>query len=394
MSEAMLVTDRERTGGLRPPGRVDIVVTTIGAGEFLDHYSDLIVAAEALDLVRIVVIADRKTPRRLHRAAEKARARGVSIVLPTLAEQEDLLNRLGAPDLVPWNSDNRRNVGYLLAWMSDAEYVISIDDDNLPASGDLLAHHGVVLEPRLPRQLLESPGRWFNPCDALAFEQPGPRVFARGFPYSRRGTEAEEATVRWEEAAVRINAGLWLGDPDVDAVTRLALGSRARSAQPGSRVLDRRTWAPVNSQNTALHREALPAYWFVRMGHRIFGSPLDRFGDILSGYFVQACAKHLGHCVRFGSPLTQHARNDHELLADLAVELPGILVTEQLAEWLPECELEGSTYAEAYRSLSQALDEAVECGDLLTAAPGAKDFIHDTAAAMREWLDLLTRAAL
>jgi hypothetical protein len=393
MSEAMLITDRERTDGQRPPGRVDIVVTTIGGGEFLSDYSDLVAGADALDLVRIVVIADRKTPRRLHRAAAKARARGVNIVLPTLAEQEDLLNRLGAPGLVPWNSDNRRNVGYLLAWMSDAEYVISIDDDNLPASGDLLAHHGVVLEPRLRRQLLESPSRWFNPCDALALEQPGPRVFARGFPYSRRQPEPEKTTVGWGEAAVRINAGLWLGDPDVDAVTRLALGPRARSAQAGARVLDSRTWAPVNSQNTALHREALPAYWFVRMGHRIFGSSLDRFGDILSGYFVQACAKHLGHCVRFGSPLTRHARNDHDLLADLAVELPGILVTEQLAEWLPECGLEGSTYAEAYRSLSQALDEAVECGDLLASVPGAKGFIHDTAAAMREWLDLLKRAA-
>lgn len=38
------------------------------------------------------------------------------------------------------------------------------------------------------------------------------------------------------------------------------------------------------------------------MGYRHNGQVIDRYADIFSGYFVQACAKHLGHAVRFGTP--------------------------------------------------------------------------------------------
>lgn len=374
-----------------PSARVDVVVTTIGEGEFLAPYADLVLRAEAADLVRLVVIPDRKTPRRLYEAVEGARRRGVEVVAPEIAEQEDLLKRLGAPDLIPWNSDNRRNLGYLLAWMSDAEYVVSIDDDNLPVADDMLAEHAIVVAGPTVQEIVSAGSGWFNPCGMLELDPAGVATFARGFPYAQREREPEIET-RSGEAIVRVNAGLWYGDPDVDAVTRLALRPRVKPTPPASVVLDSATWAPVNSQNTALHREALPAYWFVRMGHRLHGARIDRFGDIFSGYFLQACAKHLGHGVRFGSPPADHLRNDHSLLGDLAVELPGILALEDLVEWLRECELEGDGYEDAYRSLSHALDGAAEDGDVVGGEPETGGFLHETAAAMRQWLDLLKRA--
>jgi hypothetical protein len=372
--------------------RVDIVATTIGSGEFLAPYADLILRTGAADRARLVVIPDRRTPPAFYRAVEAARRRGVRVEAPTVAEQEELLRSLGAEDLVPWNSDNRRNVGYLLAWTSDAEVVISIDDDNLPVGDEMLEKHAIVAAGPVRQEIVSCDSGWFNPCRMLELDPPAVTAFARGFPYGQRQRQGATST-RVEEVTVRVNAGLWFGDPDVDAVTRLALRPRVRPSPVGALVLDRGTWAPVNSQNTALHREALPAYWFVRMGQRLFGGAIDRFGDIFSGYFLQACAKHLGHGVRFGDPVADHRRNDHVVLEDLSAELPGIRALEYLAEWLRELRLEGDGYADAYRSLSHALDEAAEEHEIVAAEPEARAFLHGTASSMRRWLDLLTRAA-
>jgi hypothetical protein len=371
---------------------VDIVVTSIGQGEFVSAYAELIAGAGAGELARMIVVPDRKTPRALYQAVCAARARDVDVLLPTLDQQQDLLARLGMPSFIPWDSDNRRNIGYLLAWMTDAEYVISLDDDNLPVERDLLARHAVVLGAAARSEVCSCASGWFNPCDLLALERPAARIFARGFPYGRRTAAREQTATRVTEATVRINAGLWLGDPDVDAVTRLALQPVAKSASRAAVVLDRDTWAPLNTQNTAFHRDVTPAYWFVRMGQRMLGSRLDRFGDILSGYFAQACAKHLGHSLRIGPPTTHHVRNGHALLDDLRCELPGILLLEHLLEWLRECKLEGTSYAEAYRALSHALDDHAERLESPVRTREVALFLHDTAAAMRQWLELLTRA--
>lgn len=48
---------------------IDIVITTINSGSFLEHYADTLAESGA----RLVVIPDRKTPRAFYEACEKAR---------------------------------------------------------------------------------------------------------------------------------------------------------------------------------------------------------------------------------------------------------------------------------------------------------------------------------
>lgn len=363
---------------------IDIVMTTIGSGSFLKHFTDTL----AEDGARLVVIPDRKTPAAFYEACERARGRGARIVSPDVAEQDRLLTKLGVSDLIPYESDNRRNIGYLLSYLNGSAFAVSMDDDNLPIDSPFLDEHRVVLRgPARHRTVFAGTG-WFNACDLLDVSPC--RVFPRGFPYGPRDT-ATEVTHAEELADVRVNAGLWLDDPDVDAVTRLAVRPKVTAYRGEAAVLAKDTWCPVNSQNTAVHHDALPAYYFLRMGQPIGGAAVERFGDIFSGYFVAACAKHLGHSVRFGGPIVNHERNEHDLLDDLAIELPAIRFMDELLSWLREFRLEGADYCEAYESLSHGLQDFAEQARGRAYSQEARAFLHRSAHLMRTWLTAVRR---
>ena len=70
------------------------------------------------------------------------------------------------------------------------------------------------------------------------------------------------------------------------------------------------------------------------------GLQIDRFGDIFSGYFSQACARHLGHSIRAGTPIAEHRRNAHRYLRDATQEMAGIWVLEDLLPWLADLRLD------------------------------------------------------
>ena len=122
------------------------------------------------------------------------------------------------------------------------------------------------------------------------------------------------------------------------------------------------------------------------MGYAISGMPIDRYGDIFSGYFAQACAHHLGGYVRVGTPIAAHKRNSHNYIRDATNEWSCILVSEDLIPWLREAHLCGGTYTEAYESLSHAIQEAVETfkGNVWTDVTRA--YFHQVAYYMRLWL--------
>lgn len=305
---------------------------------------------------------------------------------PPLDEQERILPRLGfSPDLVPYNSDNRRNVGYLMAAESGADFLISIDDDNYcPADEDYFAEHSVVCRDAQRFDVVDSNNGWYNFCDLLALE-PAHRIYPRGFPYSARH-QTPDIEIRSRKATVRINAGMWLRDPDLDGITWLAGPVRARAFKGKSIVLGDRTWSPVNTQNTAVQRDVIPGYYFLPMGHAETGLQIDRYGDIFSGYFSQACARHLGHGIRAGTPVAEHRRNAHRYLRDATQEMAGICVLEDLLPWLVGVRLEGQTYAEAYLSLSEQLEDSVSRFSGFIWTDATRDYFHAMAASMRAWV--------
>lgn len=361
-----------------------VVVTTIGDGNFLESYAAAVFREELVQDVHFIVIPDRKSPGELFRNAEEARRRGLRISCPSLEEQDAYLESLGSlRALIPYNSDNRRNIGFLMALEQECEILISVDDDNLPRPAQPFFGEHAVVDTYVEMEEVTSSNGWFNICELLGIEPP--RVYARGFPYRHRH-QRPELTFRMAEAAVHINAGLWLGNPDVDAVTALAIPARAVSYDSRSLLLSGNTWSPINTQNTAIAAVAIPAFYFARMGYPAVGMPIDRYGDIFSGYFAQACVRHLGYRVRVGTPATDHVRNSHNYLKDLTYELGCIWMLEDITEWLREARLQGSSYSEAYLCLAEMIEDAVERFSGPVWDDLARGYIHYLAYCMRAWL--------
>jgi len=263
---------------------------------------------------------------------------------------------------LPFHSIQRRNIGLLKAWQSGADVVITIDDDNWMLNHDFVRLHGIVGQgPELPA--VESSTGWFNVCSMLE-EAHGIPFYPRGYPRNERWKEEEAfISVVPLRRRVVVNAGLWLDDPDIDALTRLErpiIVRGMRQDAPPRFVLQPGTWSPFNSQNTALAREVIPAY---------FLSPcIGRYDDIWPSYIVTRIAHHLGDVIAYGHPLLRQKRNEHNLWKDLDAERVGMLLTDEFCAALRSIPLRSSTYAGCYGELVEKLPTTWRPGEAWTDA--------------------------
>jgi hypothetical protein len=150
-----------------------------------------------------------------------------------------------------------------------------------------------------------------------------------------------------------VNAGLWLDDPDIDAMTRIEhpiVVRGVRSSAPSRFTLQPGTWSPFNSQNTALARDVIPAY---------FLSPrVGRYDDIWPSYIVTRIANHLGEVISYGEPLLRQKRNIHDLWRDLDAERVGMVLTDEFCAVLRCLTLRGKTYQQCYAEITNQLPQA------------------------------------
>jgi hypothetical protein len=371
-----------------------ITTTTISPLDFLEAYADNLLRFGHERDVTIYVAGDRKSPAGCEEQAAACRARGVDARFLSIDEQHDYLKRF--PDLaalIPENTDNRRNVAYLKALDEGAETVISIDDDNYCSDNvDFVAGHNRVGTECEAPEAVGADG-WFNLCTFLEADPPLANLYPRGFPYGRRvdGTDTVTGTAR---GRVGVNVGLWLLDPDTDAIGRLQDRPFVRAWTGGTALLGTGVRCPINTQNTALTREAMAVYYYVRMGARLRGLVLDRFGDILSGYFLQVCADAVGDRIRIGDPIVEHRRHPHDLLVDLYHELAGIMVMEELADFLSTVKLPGDSYLAAYRALSRELETFVADRQGFIWSDETRAYFGEVARAMRVWADVVSELGL
>jgi hypothetical protein len=276
--------------------------------------------------VKIFVAFDEKTP---------VEAIDFCTELPFTKSVTSGVTRWKCSDAIGWNTIARRNIAFLEALKWGADVIYSWDDDNLPIDTQHYDHIRNILRPPVwsgievtGAEVFRDTGhgsvtsdRWFDPGRLLI-----PATRHRGFPHARHlSVHASSAA----DVRVGVAAGLIIGDPDIDATTRMEvrpdIGAVHVLGQAGV-VVQRDTWTIWNSQNTAIVRELIPA-WFMMPG-------VGRHDDIYASLIVQRVARERGYHVHFGQPFCYQQRNEHDLMVDLRAEIDGMENVEKIASAL------------------------------------------------------------
>jgi len=226
--------------------------------------------------------------------------------------------------LLPLRHYSRKNLGYLLALRTRPAILIETDDDNMPLAEFWLPR---VPEPRV--RMLSGAG-WTN---VYAYFSKS-RVWPRGLPLDAVQTEPPPFESLVESPAdCPIQQGLANGNPDVDAIYRLVMGSSSIKFQTGRQVaLGPGAWCPFNSQNTAWFPKAYPLLYLPSCCS-------FRMTDIWRSLVAQRIAWEYGWHVLFQSADVFQERNEHNLMRDFADEVPGYLHNRKIAENLERLRL-------------------------------------------------------
>lgn len=314
--------------------RIALVTTTIRIPTVLRRYRELDPS------VVFYVIGDRKTPHDEVRAliGEVDDARYYSD-----ADQEQLGYKCS--EIIGWNKIQRRNIGVLEAAKDNFDVIVSIDDDNIPLHRTYLDDFRRIFTNGYNGLEFDSDTGWFNVGEFLH-----PKVFHRGFPHELRSGDPRLRSRPVSGVQVGVAAGLWLGDPDIDAVDRLVLRPNVvgvSDAVGTGIIVAKRCWSPFDSQNTAFRADLFPLMLVL--------AGVGRFDDIWGSYIAQRVMAETGHQVHYGPPLVWQERNEQSIWRNLQDELYGMENTLAFCEDLGKLDCDGPTVVDKLRMLYDGL---------------------------------------
>lgn len=351
-----------------------LITTTINVPYLLTDYVNDFIKYGHKD-VEIIVAGDIKTPPEAKDFCEAlCITSGVKIHYLGIPEQHDFLDKFPTyKSFLPWNCVQRRNIAILMAYHAGAEIIYTIDDDNFLHTENYIGAHKLGYQELV---IISMNSGWFNVCSHL-INKDNAFYYPRGYAFTKRNLKEENGVCGVLPGRVVANAGLWVGDPDVDAVTRLAIAPEStdyHSTMPLSP--GKNTKCPFNSQNTALHRDVIPAY--------CLATGVGRYDDILASYIVKRIADHLGDYISFGLPLVNQKRNPHDLFKDLKDELIGMQLVDRFVDWLYEIQFKGQTYKDCTKEIIPVVKARANGGDLTFEQ---RNFLNSLCLNYETWME-------
>lgn len=254
----------------------------------------------AMDDWQLVIAGDLKTPEMPYLTMGNDR---VHYLAPAIQESFD--NALS--QAIGWNCIQRRNFAFLFACKElKADIIATIDDDNIPNDGwgeNLFIGTSVLADKYIINEATFDPLMVTNHTE----------LWHRGYPLELvKDRWKALTTVQEETLTCKIQADLWDGEADVDAVCRLTHQTSGCMFKHPRRLYTSNKPSPFNSQNTFLTKEVMPHYFMF--------PDIGRMDDIWAAYHVQA----QGFRVHYGGPTVVQKRNEHNIVNDLLNEIVGM----------------------------------------------------------------------
>lgn len=253
-----------------------------------------------------IIVGDTKTPHELYRELEKEHS-NVLYMDPEI--QEKKYKELS--DTIGWKSIQRRNIGFVEAYRLGAEILATVDDDNIPYENwgkEMLVGTEAEID------LYEPTVEVFDPLSVTKENY----VWHRGYPIELLKERFAVKAAGKGKRKVLVQADLWDGDPDIDAIARLSFKPMVKyddiKGPYGSRTI-----SPFNSQNTFLAREVIPFYSVL--------PHVGRMDDIWGGYILQ---HYFSQSVVYNKATVYQDRNVQDLITNLEREIIGYRNTRKL----------------------------------------------------------------
>jgi hypothetical protein len=254
-----------------------------------------------------VIVGDTKTP---HDDYIKLSETFKNVIYLSPNKQDELYPELSK--VIGWKTIQRRNIGFLFAYKNGAEIMATVDDDNIPYDnwGDNSIGQEIEIDMYEPE---------LDVFDPLSITKDN-FIWHRGYPIEylqkRHRVEYKGKIKR----KVLVQADLWDGDPDIDAMARLTFKPIVKYSDITAPYCSNKI-APFNSQNTFLAREVIPFYAVLPF--------VGRMDDIWGAYILQY---HFPNSVIYAPASVYQDRNLQDLVTNLEKEIIGYRNTLHLVK--------------------------------------------------------------
>lgn len=218
--------------------------------------------------------------------------------------QPDDQERFAISELIGWKSPRRRNAAFLRAIELNPDFILTIDDDNIP-SPDYFEKWYEVLTQKATKIVEPTkdadPVHWHNYLKSAN----GPiEMYVRGFPMPflwQDATTVLEAPDPIDPSSIGIFQGISLGDPDIDGRTRLVYPKRLplQSIEEKNYCL-KDIWSPYNTQNTVIAKILFPV--------ALIWPFAERMDDIFASFMWQKILFNNGMYAHIGDAVNMQDR--------------------------------------------------------------------------------------
>lgn len=274
---------------------------------------------------QLIVVGDLKTPHDLYKQIN------CTYLSPEI--QQSKYPELSS--IIGWNTIQRRNIGILDAYMLGADVIATVDDDNIPYDD---WGKNVLVGSEIECDLYSTKNKVFDPLSVTKDNY----LWHRGYPIQllsdRSNIEYKGKTKR----KVLVQADLWDGDPDIDAIARLSFRPIIKYDISDPFCSD--VISPFNSQNTFLAREVIPFYSVLPF--------IGRMDDIWGSYIMQY---YFPNSVIYNKASVYQDRNTQDLIKNLKDEIIGYEKTfdlvNNLSDYYNMLPNETKRYIDCYKSM-------------------------------------------